>query len=228
MKWSVIFLLMGGLLVSGCKDDDDSPAPLAAQLVFPEENSECTDGVSLNATQSSVTFMWEPARYADTYQLTVTNLTDGSAQQFSAGTATSVAVTLLKATPYSWRVTSFSGKSSKTAQSPLWSFYNAGEGIISHIPFPASALYPVQGATVFPPGGEVQLQWQAADLDNDIAGYEVFIDTVSPPAISAGTTTATSLEVVVAAATIYYWRIITHDTQGNSSYSEIFQFRTTD
>lgn len=224
MKVRYFSILLIAVSIVGCRKNDDDP-PKAAQLIFPEQNSECTEGVSINATESSLTFSWMKASHTNSYRLTITPMAGGQIQSYNTE-ATSLSVNLLKGVAYSWYVTSVSNKTPKTAISETWQFYNAGDGTTSYAPFPATAAYPASGTTVPPIAGHVTLQWVGADVDNDIAGYEVFLSTVTPPAISVGTTASQSLLVTTMSATIYYWRVVTTDGEGNTSNSEIFQFKT--
>ncbi len=231
MKQYRFLLLIALISLSACKGDDDSPppTPVATQLIFPEENSECTSGVDVNATQSRINFSWEEAANTDTYELNVTNLLTGFSDEYTTA-STSFEVTLQKGEPYSWSVRSLSETSSQTAQSATWSFYNAGDGVESYAPFPAGLVYPDMGARVFASEGNLTLQWNGADVDNDISAFTLYFDTVSPPvAILGNSISSGSFQVSgLVASTVYYWQIITTDLEGNTSSSGIFEFRTAD
>lgn len=222
-KLSIVALLLG--VLSSCKNDDIS-IPAEAELIFPEKNSECTSGMSISETQSSVTFSWKKAA-ADMYRLNITNLTTGITENYPTS-ATSFTVDLLKAEAYSWSVTSISDDLAETAQSEIWSFYNAGDGVVSYAPFPAGVIYPEMGVSISAPGGELTLQWNGADVDNDIATYDLYFDVVNPPVVAVGTSVSSeSFEVSgLTAATVYYWSVITRDSEGNTSASAVFEFRT--
>ena len=113
---------------------------------------------------------------------------------------------------------------SETAESATWKFYNAGPGIENYSPFPADDPSPKSGATVN--SGSITLGWAGSDLDNDIVSYEVYLDAANPPETLVGTVTQTSFETTVTADTVYYWRVITIDSENNRSNSQIFQFRS--
>ncbi len=104
-----------------------------------------------------------------------------------------------------------------------WKFYNAGLPEESFPPFPAEALSPQSGSSV--DEGDITLEWQASDIDNDIASYTIFLDTVNPPLTEVGDTSNNSLDVSVTSGLIYYWKVITTDVIGNTSDSQVFQFR---
>ena len=59
---------------SSCKKKRSATPPEAVSLVFPEENSECTTGVSLGTETSQVEFRWNLADNTETYELRVTNI----------------------------------------------------------------------------------------------------------------------------------------------------------
>ncbi len=70
----------------------------------------------------------------------------------------------------------------------------------------------------------VALQWEASDVDNDIASYTVFLDTANPPVAEVGNISNTNLDVTVTSGLVYYWKVVTTDAVGNASDSQIFQF----
>jgi hypothetical protein len=106
-------------------------------------------------------------------------------------------------------------------------FYNAGSET-TYAPFPAQLVNPISGATVQKDlANEVLLEWQGADVDNDIASFEVFFSDENPPTTSLGALDSETMELSVSvnSDTIYYWRIITTDLEGNSSDSGVFDFK---
>lgn len=214
------------ILVSCGGDDGPPPAPVGAQLVFPEENSECTTGTSVNETLSQVTFRWLASNNTESYTLSVVNL-DTNVPQTISTAATSASLSIAKGTPFSWSVTSRSTRSDQVAVSETWLFYNAGSET-TYPPFPAQLVSPVLGSTVQKDlANEVVLEWQGADVDNDIASFEVFFSTDNPPESFVGTTNAPRMEfpVSVESATVYYWKVITTDEEGNTSDSGVFEFK---
>ena len=76
-------------------------------------------------------------------------------------------------------------------------------------------------------GPQISLKWAGADVDNDISGYTVYMDTNANPVTQVGTTTtATELTGInVASGTKYYWKVVTEDAAGNTTASQIFQFK---
>jgi hypothetical protein len=224
IKLSFLVLLFMGALACGGGNDSPPPPPSAATLIFPEDNTECNEGVVVSPTQSSVTFMWNAAENADSYTLSVRNLDTGSSQTFNTNN-TQQEVTLLRGVPYAWRVISKANGVSQTAESAEWRFYNAGAAVQNYAPFPAAVVSPAMGVAVNAVGGMVTLSWTASDVDGDITGYEVYAGTVNPPVALAGNSTAATLNVAVTSGTVYYWQVVTNDAEGNSSFSDVFEFR---
>lgn len=226
MKKLVIGLsVLTAFLAISCSDDDGPVEPGTATLIFPENNSECTTGDQIDDYTTRVPFEWEPSERTDTYRLRVQNLKDGTSQEFNTD-ATSLGVVLQKGEPYSWTVTSINQEVVETAQSENWKFYNAGDGTESYAPFPATAISPEQDDAVPSGEGTVSLEWEGSDIDGDITGYDVYFGNENPPeTVAASDVENTMLDVDISAKTVYYWRIITKDSQGNQSESEVFAFK---
>ena len=224
---NLIGLFVLTVMVSCGGDDGPPPAPEGAALVFPEENSECTTGTEINQTSTQVTFRWTASNNTDRYTLTVVNLETNVPQNLST-VSTSASLTLSKGTPYSWSVTSQNSSSDQVATSKTWLFYNAGAQI-TYAPFPVQIVHPLSGSTVLRNlANEILLEWSGADVDNDIDSFEVFLSTTNPPTTSVGITSATNMELAVGveSGTVYYWRVITKDLEGNTSDSGVFDFKT--
>lgn len=227
-----LFYLVSLLLVfSACsshKSNDPTPqlGPAAAILTFPNQNSICVSGSVISVTQSSIQFQWNKSDNTDSYVLNVKNLLSGTTQTQTT-TDAQATLTLLRNTPYSWWVTSKSAKTSQTAVSDTWKFYNAGNGVTSYAPFSADKLSPGMGDYVDATTGSITLNWTGSDPDNDITGYDVYFGATAAPALYKQGVVATSLaNVPVSEGKRYYWKVVTHDSQGNTSESDIIQFNT--
>ncbi len=227
MKQAIIGLLLLTFIYSCGGNDDPPPTPAVANLVFPEENSECTTGVSVNEALSQVTFEWQSSLNADTYTLRVVNLETNIPQTITTA-STSASLSIEKGTPFSWSVTSLSSRSDQVAESETWLFYNAGS-LTTYAPFPAQLVSPVSGSTVLRDiSNEVTLEWIGADVENDIISFDVFFSNKNPPITLLGTTSANTMEfdADVESNTVYFWKVITTDSEGNSSESGTFEFKT--
>jgi hypothetical protein len=203
------------------------PAPTQASLVSPAQNAVCTTGTIVSDTTSTISFSWDASSNTSSYQLSIQNLVT-NAVVTQTTSATQVSVTLLRNTPYAWFVVSSSTKTTTTAQSTTWKFYNAGAGVVSYAPFPADIVSPTYGQDVTPSAGAISLTWKGSDVSaNSIANYDVYFGTTKTPPLLQGKITATTISnVTVAPNTTYYWEVITRDDLGNTSSSGIYQFTT--
>lgn len=213
------------ILIFGCSKSEEPQAqkPTAATLVFPFENSLCNEGSNVTPTESTVLFEWKASNYTDSYTLTLKNLSTG-VQTAHKTTGAEIALVIDRATPYQWYVISESNAVAETAQSVIWQFYNAGEGVQSYAPFTAIVESPTMAEEISGVS-TITLKWTASDLDNDIIGYDVYFGTDSVPVIYANDINDNELIVSVVSDTIYYWRIITKDSLGNTSDTGVYQFK---
>jgi len=207
-------------------DNTGGPDPLeppgVASLIFPSNNSECTEGSNVSTTESTITFDWYNVDNASSYEIFIKNLMTQTTENYTTSTSEK-SVTILKGTPYSWYVVS-KNATNQTAQSSTWKFYNAGEAVSSYAPFPADLVSPNLYTIFNASTTNVSIEWTGEDVDNDIKEFDVYFDTVSPPSNKITTTSSSSFSVAVVTGKTYYWRIITKDNQGNKSESQIFQF----
>lgn len=221
-----IYIIIACFLLTGCsKKKTDGPVlePGKALLVFPEQNALCITGTETSSAQSTVVFKWNNAVNTGSYDLVIKNLLTGLSDTKSVS-ATEASVSLLKNTPYSWFVVSKSASGNRTTQSESWKFYNSGDGILSYAPFPADGLTPASGQ-LNALNGKITLNWKGSDTDNDILNYDVYFGTVAnPPLLYKGVTEMRLENVFVTSKTKYYWRVLTRDTKGNTSESELAVF----
>jgi len=230
---SIIYSIITLVVISGCggsKSGNPKPMsqpPVAAVLVFPDQNSACVSGTIVSAMQSSVQLKWNASANTDSYDITLKNLLTNAVETHNT-TQAQLSVNLLQNTPYSWQVISKSNSVSSVATSDSWKFYNSGQGVVSYAPFPADNLVPATGQFVTVPAtGKISLIWHGSDADNDIVSYDVYFGTDASPAIYQQKVTASTLnDVAVTAKTKYYWKVVTFDSTGNSSTSDTQQFNT--
>ena len=212
--------------------DDDTPptppmvaSPSSAILIFPEDDTECNTGEIINDSQSNVTFEWNASENTDSYVVNLTNLNTNSTTQVSV-TTNEATISIERGVPYEWMVTSRASGTTESANSLAWRFYNEGPGVENYAPFPAEAISPSRGANFPSSQTSITLEWDTSDVDNDIAEFEVILDTNIDPTNSLGTTTDKILtDISVVSNTTYYWKVITKDDNENTSISEIFQFK---
>ena len=210
-------------------DDGTTPpvlSPAIAVLVAPASNAPCTEGQVVSATVSSIQFSWNSAANAESYEVHIKNLLNNTTSTQST-TTTQLSVNLDRGTPYSWYVVSKSSKTTTTAQSSTWKFYNADEGSVSYAPYPADQLVPSMGASVTAVDGKVSLSWVAEDADNDILNYDVYLGTSAANMIKIkeGLSMSTAGDVAVTSGSTYYWKVLTKDSKGNTSSSDVLSFK---
>ena len=216
------------ILLLGCgKGSNPTPQPVTpgqVSLTFPLQNSACTTGTVLSNTQSSITFTWNVSTNTDSYEVDIKNLLTSTVITQTA-TTNQLTVTLSRNTPYSWYVISKTAKSANISQSATWKFYNSGLGVTSHPPFPADVVAPLFGQSLAATT-TTNLSWTGSDADSDIVGYDVYFGTsTTPPLLKSNVTDMFLNGVTVASGNTYYWKITTKDSQGNTSDSDVFQFK---
>ena len=224
----ILFLMTAFM---ACKKGDDSPGdehqnpenPTAATLVFPDNNRECTEGTIINNSESTIKCQWQATQNTDTYDINIRNLDLNTATTISSNT-NEADITLLQNTPYEWFVVSKANGITTTAESEKWRFYNAGTGVENYAPFPADAVSPARGQTIAS-AATVTLEWSGNDVDNDISEFEVFFSTLSNPTTSIANTPQSSTTVTISSGQTFYWRVVTKDEAGNTSQSEVFDFK---
>ncbi len=224
MRYMALFLI--GTLLLGCKKSDPPQAPGKAVLISPAKNSECSPVQSSAANTNVVQFSWQAAVNAEIYELRVTNLITGTVQTKSTRSL-SETLPLAKSSPFSWAVISKNSNTPDTTGSETWFFYNPGTQS-AHVPFPAEILGPLYGAQVFKDiSNEITLKWAGSDLDGDIEAYEIYFSVETPPETLIVTLPVGngSKKVTVSENTVYYWKVVTIDQQGNISDSGIFNFK---
>ena len=228
-----IVLLFGSLilLLNSCTPEEPVVPinPSAPTLISPANDETCLNGTSINDSQSNVDFWWSLAANALSYELVVTNLLTQSSQTYPA-TSNQTTVALTKAEPYNWSVKSIGEVGSISSQSIQWKFYLAGDAVVNYAPFPSELISPQSGANVTPDiDNLIKLQWNASDVDGDLAQFEVYLDKNDATTIIktiAYQTEEESIEIDVENGTTYYWKIIAIDTNQNQSSSGVYTFRT--
>ena len=220
---TLIFLT---ILAAGCssKHDNSPKLPSTAALIFPDNNAACITGTVISPTQNTIPFSWHTSANTNSYELVVKNLLTSDSTTYSGNTP-GITATLLQNTPYSWYVISKSNSVSTTAKSSTWKFYNSGPGALSYPPFPAELLSPTFAQLVNASGGKVTLTWDCTDPDDDLVSYDVYFGTSSSPSVLQSNVTNKTLDVTVTSGTTYYWMIVAKDAKGNTSTSEVFQFK---
>ncbi|WP_178987861.1 hypothetical protein [Winogradskyella schleiferi] len=229
----VVTILCAVVVLFGCSNTTDDgfnningpqDSPTGVTLVFPSDDTLCNEGTNLTPTESTVYFEWQPNDNAETYTLSIENLSTGTIEQYDTLDFI-FPVTIDRAEAYRWFVNyELQGEIKESA---IWNFYNAGPGVQTYAPFPAEIISPSMAQTLNSTTS-VTLEWSGSDVDNDIVSYDVYFGTEIHPSITASDISANQFTVSVASGTIYYWNIITKDAEGNTSESGVHQFSVLD
>lgn len=214
----------------GCSESAGPTAPTATTLSLPNNNENCNTGTSISNTQASVEFSWNQASSASSYSLSIRNMQTNAEISRAGITTNSISVDLNKGYAYEWYVTSISDDfPSDRPTSPTWRFYLQGNGEANSAPFPAELLSPQPGEAVTLVAGTFEIQWAGSDPDGDALTYTLYVDKIDGKQTAPGdfsNLTDTSKQVELELNSVYYWRINTHDANGNSTFSQVKSFRT--
>jgi hypothetical protein len=216
-------ILMFAMLTAACgKDTETVPPPGKVNLLTPAQNILCTDGTILSDTTSTLQFTWTKAENADGYRLYLQDLVSKQTVAITV-TDSQTVCTLIRNRPYAWYVVSLSTKANASTKSDIWDFYVAAPAAVAYPPFPARVLTPADGAAVT--STKIDLSWSGSDADNDITGYDVYLSNIPFPTLLQANVTDMFLKDVPVTTGTYYWKIITHDSKGNTSDSGLFSFK---
>nr|WP_294947455.1 hypothetical protein [uncultured Mucilaginibacter sp.] len=220
----LIYISLIAFVLVGCIKEAAVPPPGRTRLIFPEANALCTSGTIISDTESKLTFKWTAAQNADGYDMIVKNLLTGELETYSTD-KNEYEASLLRATPYAWFIKATSTKTAAVTSSDTTKFYNAGAANITYAPYPADILFPLLAQAIPAGSGKITLDWDGADVDNDITTYDIYFGTTpTPPALKLNLTDSKLADVPVTAGNTYYWKIVTHDSEGNVSDSGVFLF----
>lgn len=201
----------------------ENKAPTIPSQVYPTNNLLCID--------NAINFQWNAATDPDgdaiSYILEVATNNQFSPVVHSLTlTTTSKDLSLEKGIGYYWRVKAKDSKNLSGNYSAIYSFYTEGDPKTNHLPFSPELIQPdlnsvVQTATA-------KLKWSANDVDgSDTLTFDVFLGTENPPATKISENKSTnSLEVDVASATNYYWKVVVKDGKGGEAIGQVWNFKT--
>ena len=126
--------------------------------------------------------------------------------------------------PYGWYVVSKSESSENIALSEIRNFYLEGPSQLTHTPFPAKLISPLN-ESIINSTDVVTFQWEGYDLDGDIENYDLIIENTSNgQEIKYEKIISQNFAAELQKGNIYLWKIITRDTENNLSSSVILNF----
>jgi hypothetical protein len=227
MKKYIYLSIIGFSIISCSGGGDDSvptnAAPTIPTLIAPANNKLCID--------NSVSFQWNASTDADndaiTYQIQVAK-DKGFLQivKTMEGATNAQSILLEKGTAYYWRIKAKDSKGLTGDYSAIYSFYTSAEAVINHLPFSPDLVAPVFNAALNTT--TAKLSWTAVDVDpTDTLVYDVYFGTVNPPTTKVSENLATNtLDVPIAAAKEYYWKVVVKDNKGGETTGQIWKFKT--
>ena len=226
MRLCIYFLSL--ILIWSC-GSEPIPEPQATVLIAPADLNECTTALVLSETERQVKFQWTLALNTDSYELVVVNtLTNARYEKTSSLLTESIVLT--SGASYRWYVNSKSLLSSAVGKSSVRQFYLEGSQDESYLPFPAVLLRPENQSIVdLESSGDFLFDWEGYDLDEDIVSYAVYLGKTEDnlDLVQEGLTVS-QLSLSFDTGERYFWQIITLDSEGNTSKSEVYSFQTAD
>lgn len=215
---NIIRIILTFILFTSCGGGDDGPAPTekkelgAFDLVFPDNDQICTEGTDMDDNMVAINFLWTESENAISYELKITNQETNDIISV-VSSKPEKEVTLKKGSQFTWIVTAKLDATIKK-ESSSWNFYSTGVVSDNYAPFPAEIN--ISDNT----DGTVKIEWASTDLDNDITGYDIYLDTKRDADLLLSDTANTSISsYAIEYGTIYYVKVVTKDTRGNSATS---------
>ncbi len=229
-KYLSIILLSLITLSCGGGDDDGTPPPpenmapeTVENLIFPSENLLCID--------NNITFDWSDAMDPDgdvvSYIVLIARDRDlTEVEEMRTVTESEVTITLERATPFYWNVTTLDPDGLESDPTPTQAFFTEGDGIVNYVPFTAALIAPENEG--FVDSGTITLMWEGGDTDvDDVLTFNLFFGTdIDNLPLFQGDISEEMFDVVADPATTYFWRIDTTDDAGAENVGQIWTFTT--
>ena len=208
------------ILIFSCKEQ--IPDPEKVVLINPENNNTCLFSNS-NSNFAEVEFSWTESKHTDTYDLIIENQITNENNSKTTN-LTTFQVTLERGAPYSWYVVSKSDSSQNISLSEIRIFYLYAQSQLSHFPFPAKLIYPLN-ESILNSVNTVTFQWEGYDLDGDIENYDLIIENASnAEEIKYEKILIEELDIELQNGNIYLWKIISRNNENKISTSVTSNF----
>ena len=228
------------LIIFSCSSENDNPNsnneepvnkinnPTSSNLIFPNNNSECTEGELTSDTLMKIEFSWSVSNNTNSYDLVIKNLKNNTTSTYSTNN-TSYLVELSRGAPYSWHVISKSNKTDSIAESEEWKFYSFGNEVSNYAPFPPELIYPKTSSEFNSlEVNKIDFIWEATDIDDESLKFSFRLDTLNPPIkVVAENVLQNNFNVPIEISGSYYWQVSAKDENNNISYSRISEFEYT-
>ncbi|MEP4026771.1 MAG: hypothetical protein ABJL75_00015, partial [Nonlabens ulvanivorans] len=162
MRKTIIFLsfiLIIGIYSCGVDSEVLEYQKSTIKLLYPEDNSEVTDGTILTDSTNTLVFKWEFLDNTENHLffIELINL-DNDIIEIYESNSNEASIPLQRNHNYSWQVTDSIHNSSL-----VWTFKNIGPWDTSVAPLAATAISPVSGASISQTSTTVNLIWKAED-----------------------------------------------------------------
>lgn len=217
-------IVLSMVFVIGCKVDESSSKdfiPEGVVLISPVHDEVCELGVKYDRNSSRLLFEWEWTKNAQLYDLVITNLETGENYITYTGISDNFKELVLRnEVSYSWQVIARNVNTPETSASEVWEFFFAGEPRANHPPHPANILSPNASEIVSAFNGQITLEWEGSDRDQDELTFTVFLDMMDghqPTTEDLKNLTKSMVTVSVYSGQTYYWRVLSHDGAGSTS-----------
>ena len=206
---------------------DQTLEPDSVFLISPINQDNCSSSTIIDESKSQVDFSWSQSLNTDQYEIVVENQSN-NLQLKKISLENNTSLILDRGINYSWWVISRSNKSSITAKSLIWQFYLEGPSIIEHIPFSAVLLSPQNEEEInLNNQNEYIFKWSGSDLDDDIDFYDLYIgNSIDEMEIIENKIKSQEIKLELQRQKTYYWKILSVDSKGNNSSSQIYNFYT--
>ena len=231
---NIVYISVFSFLLCSCGgggEDNLTPEPLPIVNKAPSTPTQITPSNNQLCIDYMVVFQWNVASdpNGDPVSYVMQVATDNQFTQnlqTKTSSSTTISVTLNKGVAYYWRVQAKDSKGLTSSYSSTFSFYTEGDGESNHLPFSPAIVNPEQNSIEHE--AIVTLEWTASDVDsNDTLSFDVFFDTVNPPAIKvAENHSETTLNQTLESSKSYYWKVVVKDDKGGETICQIWCFKT--
>jgi hypothetical protein len=230
----LISLILLALVYVACSSDSNSPEentpPIAGDYIIPTDNQVCAGSI-VSPSEINVQFEWEPFMDNEdavlNYTFTITNLLVNAVVITQNLNTTQTSAILERGVSYAWIVAA-TDSSGETVAGETWQFQTPFEAQSNYAPFPATLITPANGQTFDGSGQyDVHFSWEGNDPDpgeTEELGYTLYIDTTNPPTSTLLTNFPLTSISEVLNGDVYYWKVVTHDPNGNTSETLVRQF----
>ncbi len=226
MKKIIIFMIMALAIFTGCGSSGGEGSKTVTRAVSGVSPSDSATGI----TVSPLNIKWtSEGMNSPIYSLYLGETKDSMAVagENISGTEYTITTTLKNSTTYYWKVaaTDVDG----TVESSVMQFTTVSKDeVVSVIP-KAVPSYPAQDAADISTTADIIIKW---NYSLAVTGYTFDIYTgESADKLALFSSVTGKKQLTVTKLTLesnkkYYWKVITKDTNGNSSESDIYSFTT--